>query len=282
MVYKPGKQRRNTMAIITISRGSYSKGKDVAEKVAERLGYECVSRDVLLDASDHFHIPEVKLIRAIHDAPSILDRFKHGKQIFIAYIRSALMSRVANDNVVYHGLAGHVLLTGVPNVLKVRIIADMGDRIKAEVAREFIREEDARVLLEKDDEERRGWTKSLYGVDPWDSSLYDLVVHISKLTVSDAVDFICQAATRDQFKTTESHRRKVKNLDLACRVKAALVDPFFDVGVTAESGNVLIFTEAGDRQVNKLKKRTRELEKEIEGINNLEVHAGVPIPQDAV
>jgi cytidylate kinase len=282
MVCKPGKQRRNAMAIITISRGSYSKGKEVAEKVAERLGYECVSRDVLLNASDRFHIPEVKLIRAIHDAPSILDRFKHGKQIFIAYIRSALMRRVANDNVVYHGLAGHVLLTGVPNVLKVRIIADMGDRIKAEVEREVIREEDARVLLEKDDEERRGWTKSLYGVDPWDSSLYDLVVHISKLMVSDAVDFICQAATRDQFKTTESHRRKVRNLDLACQVKAALVDPFFDVGVTAESGNVLIFTEAGDRQVNKLKKRTRELEKEIEGINNLEVHAGVPIPQDAV
>lgn len=35
------------MAIITISRGSYSKGKEVAEKVAEKLGYECISRDVL-------------------------------------------------------------------------------------------------------------------------------------------------------------------------------------------------------------------------------------------
>lgn len=270
------------MAIITISRGSYSKGKEVAEKVAERLGYDCVSRDVLLDASDRFHIPEVKLIRAIHDAPSILDRFKHGKQIFIAYIRSALVCRVADDNVVYHGLAGHVLLTGVPNLLKVRIIADMADRVRAEMQREVTSEEDARALLEKDDEERRKWTKSLYGVDPWDSSLYDLVVHIGKLTVSDAVDFICQAATKDQFKTTESYRRKIKNLELACRVKAALVDPFFDVGVTVESGNVLIFTEAGDRQVGKLKKRAKELEKEIKGINNLEVHAGVPIPRDAV
>jgi cytidylate kinase len=270
------------MAIITISRGSYSKGKQVAEKVAERLGYECISRDVLLDASDRFNIPEVKLIRAIHDAPSILDRFKHGKQIFIAYIRSALMCRVANDNVVYHGLAGHMLLSGVPNVLKVRIIADMTDRIKAEMDREVISEEDARVLLEKDDEERRKWTKTLYGVDPWDSSLYDLVVHIRMLTVSDAVDFICEAATKDRFKTTESYRRKIKNLGLACRVKAALVDPFFDAKVTAESGNVLIFTEAGERHAGKLKKRAKELEKEIEGINNLEVHVGVPIPEDAL
>jgi Cytidylate kinase-like family len=270
------------MAVITISRGSYSKGKEVAEKVAERLGYECVSRDVLLDASDRFHIPEVRLIRAIHDAPSVLDRFKHGRQMFIAYIRSALTSRVARDNVVYHGLAGHLLLKGVPHVLKVRIMADMNDRIQAEMEREGIGEEEARTLLQKDDEERRKWTRSLYGVDPWDSSLYDLVIHIGQLTVFDAVDFICQAATKDQFKTTELNRRKMEDLALACRVKAALVDPFFDVGVTSEYGNVLIYTKTGDRQVGKLKTRAKAIEREVEGINHLEVHAGADFPENAI
>jgi hypothetical protein len=63
------------MAIITISRGSYSKGKQIAEKVAKALGYECISREVLLEASKEFNIPEVKRVRAIHDAPSILSRF---------------------------------------------------------------------------------------------------------------------------------------------------------------------------------------------------------------
>ena len=42
------------MAIITISRGSYQKGKEVAEKVARKLGYECISREILLEASDEF------------------------------------------------------------------------------------------------------------------------------------------------------------------------------------------------------------------------------------
>jgi len=69
------------MAIITISRGSYTKGKEISEKVAERLGYGCISRDVLLEASKDFNVPEIKLIRAIHDAPSILDRF--GYRVFL-------------------------------------------------------------------------------------------------------------------------------------------------------------------------------------------------------
>lgn len=270
------------MAIITISRGSYSKGKEVAEKVAERLGYDCISREVLLDASDHFHIPEVKLIHAVHDAPSVLDRFRHGQQIFIAYIQSALTSRVAKDNVVYHGLAGHLLLTGVPHVLKVRIIADLPLRIEAVMEREGITEDEAHTLLQRNDQERRKWTRTLYGVDPWDSSLYDLVVHIHKLTVSDAVDFICQAATKEQFTTTASCQRKMEDLALACQVKAALVDPFFDIRVTSEYGNVLIFTKTSDRHLNKLKKMAREIESKIKGINNLEVHAGVPVPPNAV
>ncbi|MCD6273944.1 MAG: cytidylate kinase-like family protein [Deltaproteobacteria bacterium] len=270
------------MAIITISRGSYSNGKKVAEKVAERLGYKCISRDILLDASKRFQIPEVKLIRAIHDAPSILDRFKHGKYIFVAYIRSALASRAAGDNIVYHGLAGHFLLTGVPHVLKVRIIADMADRVESEMQRENISAGDARLLLEKDDHERRKWSKALYGVDPWKSSLYDLIIHIHKLTVSDAVDFICQAALKEQFKTTESGRQKMEDLALACQVKAALVDLFFDIGVTSEYGNVLIYTKDSYGQSSKLKKMLIKIESEIKGINNLEVHVGVSVPQNAI
>ena len=118
------------MAIITISRGSYSRGKEVAEKVAERLGYQCIAREVILEASKEFNIPEFSLVKAVHDAPSIFDRFSYGKEKFIAYFQTALLKRLRSDNVVYHGLAGHFYVKDVPHVLKVRIIADVQDRIK--------------------------------------------------------------------------------------------------------------------------------------------------------
>ena len=98
------------MSIISISRGSWTQGKEVAEKLAQTLGYECVSRDILLQASEQFNIPEIKLARAIHDAPSILDRFTSGKERYIAYIRAALLKHVQKDNVVYHGLAAPFFL----------------------------------------------------------------------------------------------------------------------------------------------------------------------------
>ncbi len=69
---------------------------------------------------------------------------------------------------------------------------------------------------------------------------------------------------------------------IACQVKAALVDPFSEVGVTSQYGNVLIYIKSGDRVAQKLKNRVKGLDKEIKGINNLEVHAGLPVPPDAI
>ena len=105
------------MAIITISRGSYTKGKEIAEEVAHKLGYQCLSRDILLEASEHFDIPEIHLVRALHDAPSVLERFNHGRERFVAFIENAFLEHVLDDNVVYHGLAGHFFLKGVDHVL---------------------------------------------------------------------------------------------------------------------------------------------------------------------
>ena len=270
------------MAIITISRGSYSKGKEVAEKVASRLGYKCISREVLLDASEQFHIPEIRLVRAIHDAPSILDRFSHSKHAFIAYIRCALVQYVKDDNVVYHGLAGHLILKGIPHVLKVRVIADFSDRVRAEMKREKISETEARTLLLKDDEERRKWTQTLYGVDPRDSSLYDLVVHIHKLTIEDAVDIICDTVIREPFKTTKQAQQKIEDYAMASEMKAALSESFDNMSVKSEYGNILVYAKGNDHHIQRIRKKAREVADKMEGINDLEVHATQKLPPKSV
>ena len=270
------------MAIITISRGSYDKGKEIAEKVAKRLGYDCISREVILEASDRFNIPEIKLVKAIHDAPSVLDRFRHGKTAFITFYQSALARSVEKGRVVYHGLAGHLLLKGVPHVMKVRITAKLSQRIANEMEASGIGEKEARALLLKDDEERRNWTKTLYGADPWDSSLYDLTIGIDKFSVENAVDFICEAADFEAFAPTDASRKKMKDLVLACEVKAELVEQEFDVAVTSEYQNVIIYTKAYGRGLKKLEQKAAALADKIPGINNIEVHAGITYPQNVI
>lgn len=251
------------MAIITISRGSYSRGEEVAEKVAKKLGYDRISREILLDASEMFNIPEAKLTRAINDAPSILDRFNNGKEMYVSYIQAALLKCLREDNMVYHGLAGHFFVKDVRHALKVRIIADTKDRVRLEMEREKISEEKAAKILKKDDEQRRKWSLFLYGIDTWDSSSYDLVIHIKNITTDDATDIICHTASLEHFKTTAESQKRIENLALAAEVRAALFDLCPYVETTANNGVVDIVAKVHEYQrVNissELKRRTESI-----------------------
>ena len=230
------------MALITISRRSYSHGKEIAKKVAKKFGYDCIARDIVIEASKEFNIPEIKLQQAIHDAPSIVDRFTYGKERYLAYLQVALLEHFQKDNVVYHGLEGHFFLKGVSHLLKVLIIADMEDRIQLKMERKKISRELAERTLKNDDAEREKWSKSLYHINTWDPSFYDLVLHTRKVTIDDAVDIICHTANLEHFRTTPESQKKINDLLTAARVKAALIDLKPDIQVSANNGTISIET----------------------------------------
>jgi len=270
------------MPIITISRGSYSRGKEAAEKLADALGYECISRDILLEASEEFNTPEIKLIRALHDAPTVLERFHYGKERYISYVKSALLEHVKRDNVVYHGLAGHYFLQDIPHVLKVRIIADMDDRVREEMKRENIPADKALYVLKKDDEERRKWGIHLYGMDTWDSRLYDLVIHIKSLTVEDAVRIIRDTVGKETFRTTPESRKHLENLALSARVEAALVESFPRVSVTADDGHVYIGYSGEKPALRSDDEATiKRVVEKVEGVTEITFTPSIPAPKDS-
>ena len=234
------------MAIITISRGSNSRGKEVAEALAKRLGYDCVSREILLEASAEFNIPEIRMEKALHDAPSVLERFSHGKTRYISYFCASFYNRLVKDNIVYHGLAGHFFLQGISHVMKVRIIANMEERIREEMIRENCSSDEARYTLKKDDEERRKWGVHLYGKDTWDSSLYDMVLHIDTMTVDGAVAIIEQTIKNGIFKATAESLEKMKMRTLLAAIQAKIVTISPCATVDVSDGVVLLGNLEGD------------------------------------
>lgn len=228
------------MPIITISRGSYSKGKEVAEKLAKVLHYDCISREILLEASVEFNIPEISLVRAMHNSTSVLNRFLHGKNQYINYYQYALLKRLQNDNVVYHGLVGQYFLQSIPHVFKVRILAGMEERVREVMRRDQVAEKEAENILQKDDDERRKWGLKLYGIDVWDSRLYDMVLLIDKLSVDEAVDVIADVVKKPVFQTTEASRQLLNDQLMAAKIKALLLSYSLLLEVQVNNGAVIL------------------------------------------
>jgi len=261
------------MAIITISRGSYTHGKEIAEKVAKRLNYEIISREVLIEASQEFDVPEVKLLRAIKEAPSWLDSITYGREKYIAYIQAAMLRHLKKDNIVYHGFAGHFFVRTVPHVLKVRIVADMEERVKLVMERDGLSHDEAIRQLTNLDEERRRWSQRLYGIDTFDPHLYDLIIRIKKLKADDAVDIICHTASLDAFKTTPESQKIMDNLVKEAEIKAAIVNICPNAEVRYEDGIVTIHTTLPlEIDEVSLREKIEEACLEIAGVKEVKIH----------
>jgi cytidylate kinase len=200
------------MPIITISRSSYTYGKKVAEAVADTLGYTCISREEILNASQEFNMPGLKFVREL---PFILDQTVFNKHRYIAYIRSALLKHLVKGKVVYHGFCGHTLFNGIDHVLKVQITADLEDRVKIIMDRDGLSRNEALFFIKTMDDARKKWCRTLYKIDLSKICQYDLSLNISKFPIDEAVDVICKTAMLDRFKTTPESRKAMN--DLLCK-----------------------------------------------------------------
>jgi cytidylate kinase len=229
------------MSIITISRGCFSHGKEIAERVAAALGYECISKEILLEASQSFNIPENRLTSSIHDTPDLLERIIHpqARQHYLDCIQAALLEHVKKDNVVYHGMAGHLFLSDIRHVLRIRVTAEMEDRVTLICNMRNICNDDAVALIEAEDRQREQWYHSVYKKDMSDPHLYDMVLHVGRLSIDDASAIICTAAARQRFQTTARSREDLNDLAVLCHVQTALTD-LCEADVTVTGGIVTV------------------------------------------
>jgi len=231
------------MSLVTVSTGSLHTGRKVAKTVAESLGYRILDRQFLIEASEQFNVPEVKLIRAMDEPPKFLDHLTFGKDKYVTYIRNALLEQMADDDVVYQGIAGQFFLQDVSHVVKVRIINKMENRVKDVMEHDNATEKEAVQAIKRIDEARKKWSLHFYGIDIEDPGLYDLTINVSNLSVEEAAELIVTTALLPRFQTTPESKKHFQDLMLASRVKAAVVKSYPKASISSKDGVVLVSTE---------------------------------------
>ncbi len=269
------------MSVVTISRGSFSGGKKLAKCLAQRLGYRCIDRDVIVEKAAAAGVSQQELHDALQKPPTFLERFTHKKYLYLTLIQAALTEEVRTGRVVYHGNAGHLLLTGGPPILRVRIIAPLHLRVK--MARERLRltEEEAIDYIRRRDDERRRWTQYLYGVDWGDPSLYDVVVNIEHVTISEACKALAALVQAQAcYEFGPKCRAILDDLATASRVKAKLVlapeTSHLEFNARAENGVVYLHGKLSSLDLLPVVER---IARSVPGVREVNLAQVAPMPQ---
>jgi cytidylate kinase len=232
------------MAIITISRGSMSGGEALAGRLAEKLGYPSVGREVIVAAAEKLGVEERFLSEKFMRSPGLWERMTSNRRLYLVAVQAALAEHAAKGDLIYHGNAGHLLLRGIRSVLRVRLIAPLDLRIRAVMESKKTGLDAAESHIRQVDEEGIRWTRFIYGVDWTAASLYDLSVNLERMSMDTACLVIAEAVRQPEFATTREVEKELSDFLLACRVKLALAtNPqtrHFDLDVMADDGDVEI------------------------------------------
>jgi cytidylate kinase len=258
------------VAIITICRGSRSGGQALAECLADRLGYPLLGREVIQHAADELGVSEAALTEKMEKAPRLWDRHAVIRRVYVVAVQAALAEQVAGGNLVYHGLAGQLLLKGLPAVLRLRLIAPLAMRLRVLTETERMDQGAAERFIQQVDAQRARWVRMMYGEDIEDPALYDMVVNLEAMSIPVACELLATTLTQPDFAITDRVRMQLADFRLACRVKLALVTApetrGFGLEVAAQDNVVEVSGAAPLQATGKTGDRISEIARAVPGV----------------
>jgi cytidylate kinase len=238
------------MPIVTLSRGFPAGCHAVAEAVAASLGCPCTGREILVEAAAKLGVSADLLGSRIEQTPNLWSRLTAQRHGYIVAVQAALAEHALSGDLVYDSYAGHLLLQDLPCVLRVRIVAPLETRIREAMQSENLTRHVAEASVSRYDEVRGRWTKTLYGVDWSDPSLYDLVLNLEQLSADEASDCIVRIARHPRFAIGEDFRGRLQDFVLVTRTRLAIERSPKTRGlameVTARNGEVVVSVVASE------------------------------------
>jgi cytidylate kinase len=200
---------------ITISRQYGSGGGEIAARLARRVQWQLIDHEIVAGVASELGITEEEAEVRDERVESFVSRVLASMRYAVPPVPINQPVAWADEEYSYHetlcrvvetaasaghtvivGRGGQALLAGRRDVLHVRVVAPLEQRIVYVARREGLDEAGARARIQLKDRDRTRYVQSIHHIHPDDPLSYDLVVNTGVLDLDSAVDLICLALER--------------------------------------------------------------------------------------
>ena len=263
------------MSIITVFTGTYCNEESAIKEILKKTGYKYLSdSDIVSKASSLSDLPENKVFKAFSAKTSVFNQVTHEKERSITYLKLAVAEMLIEDNILINGFTSLLIPTGIAHVLRVCLIADMKYRVSL-ASSSGMSENEALKMIHKNDEDKISWTKNILEKDdPWDISIYDMVLPTDKMTPEEIANLVEKSLERDILKASAGSEKAIQDFILASRVETALAKEGHIIAAEADAGALTLTI---NKQVLLLKRLEEELQSiagKIPGVKSIATKVG--------
>jgi len=187
------------MGIIAISRTHGSGGTGFAEELAKRLNYTFVNRTLVNNDCQVSKGHACVFGLTDEESPSFLERLqelKSNRNFFKISLMANIYDYALRNNVVLVGMGAVIILSGINNILNIRVARLLSERVKAIAQVKGIPYDDAFDLVEGMDEEKKDFISHYFDIDVDDPALYHLTINLSYIGLDDALNMVSDYAKK--------------------------------------------------------------------------------------
>jgi two-component system, OmpR family, response regulator CpxR len=263
------------MPIITIFNGTFCGEEEVVHEILKTTGYRLVTdEDIVAEAVEVSAMPDNKIRNAFSSKTSVFNKFTHEKERAMAWIRLSLARMLSEDQLMIQGFCEQMIPKEITHVLRICLIADMKYRV-ALATESGLSEKEAIHIIRNQDEDRALWIHTLYQLkDPWDSSLYDIVIPTDKMNVEETVSLIGANLRSEVIKPTDASKKAAEDFLLAAKVDVALAKEGHSMEVRARDGSVTLTINKHVLMLSRLEEELKAIAEKVPGVKSVETRVG--------
>jgi cytidylate kinase len=216
------------MYFITVSEMMGANGEKIAKLVAEKMDYSFYGEEELMkSASEKGFLKDIKGLG--EKGPGLFEKFfSERPKISLDRLQSIIFEVAKNGSAVFYGRGSQLLLRSFDCALHVLLTGSKEKRIDRITDTHHVGKEVAEKMLERSDQDKKGFLRFAFDEDWLNPSLYDVVLNTDKLGIDSAVKMILDAADSKEVKACGIDSvRRLGMLSLHRKIEAALIEAGF-------------------------------------------------------
>ena len=179
------------MSFITLARELGSISEKEVVRLSELLGMECIGKEFVEKRFDEIGMPHDSLREYDEKKPGFFARIFRGESDhYLDTLRNILFFEVQQGDKLIVGRGANFLFAGIPNCLRVKLVASKETRLQKIMESEGCTLTKAQAMMDKSDRDRAGFCIFHYNEDWYAANSYDVVVKTDTMTIDTLAAFL--------------------------------------------------------------------------------------------
>jgi cytidylate kinase len=266
------------MSVLTISRQLGSLDLEIAQELARTQHLALIDKEEIEKKLQAYKVEKKNIERFDERKPGFWDAFSADRDIYLHYLKLAILEYARQDNCIILGRGAQVILENVPGVLRLRFVSAPEIRVQRLQQELNCNENHAYKLMMKSDHERAGFHRFFFDVDWTRDELYDIVLNTGTLPKETILDILTRFMEERSEKRRAERKEKLDDLILSQQVvvkilyEAKLPVRFLEVRCTG--GSVVL---EGVTESHSVVSAAETIAKEVRGVKSVENRLSVVV-----